>query len=70
MLVLPDVLKNIQTTTVDIFLASVKPLDFAREWSVRATNFIKSQIKNAVENLYIAPIVINVRYLSQYFSSF
>lgn len=44
---LPDVLKNIQTTTVDIFLTTAKPIDFDKTWCSQANLYVKKELKYA-----------------------
>jgi len=43
---LPDVLKSIPTTTVDIFLASVKPIGFDKMWCIQANQRVQKHLKN------------------------
>lgn len=44
---LPDSLKNLITNTVDIFLASVKPIDFDKIWCSQANNKVKKELSYA-----------------------
>ncbi|XP_025202131.1 putative ATP-dependent RNA helicase TDRD12 [Melanaphis sacchari] len=45
--VLPDQLKSIPTTTVDMFLASVKPIGFDKTWYSHANNCVLKHLKDA-----------------------
>jgi len=45
--VLPDMLKSIHTTTVDMFLASVKPIGFDKTWCTQANHRLIKHLKDA-----------------------
>ncbi|XP_025420540.1 putative ATP-dependent RNA helicase TDRD12 isoform X2 [Sipha flava] len=45
--VLPDSLKSLETNTVDIFLASVKPIDFDQKWCKPATTRVRNDLNYA-----------------------
>lgn len=44
---LPDEYKSMQTTTVDMYVLSVKPADFDKEWCVKADTMVKEKLKSA-----------------------
>jgi len=56
--VLPDMLKSIHTTTVDMFLASIKPIGFDKTWSTQANHRLIKHLKNV--NICNNPIIVKV----------
>lgn len=44
MFILPDMFKNIPTTTVDIILACVKPVDLDKKWCSQANICVRNQL--------------------------
>lgn len=57
---LSDLLKSIETNTVDIILASVKPIDNDKTWSQQANIAVKKQL-DLVEDSG-GTIIVKVRY--------
>lgn len=56
--VLPDLLKSIPTTTVDMFLASVKPIGFDKTWCTHANTCVLKHLKEGeiCNNTFIVKI--------------
>jgi len=44
--VLPDTLKSINTTTVDMFLASIRPIGFDKTWCTQANHRLTKLLKD------------------------
>lgn len=61
MFVLPDVIKCIPSTTVDIFLVSVKPVDGDNTWCHQAKIRVKKQLKFADDCK--DTIIVKVRFI-------
>ncbi|XP_060837177.1 putative ATP-dependent RNA helicase TDRD12 isoform X2 [Rhopalosiphum padi] len=56
---LPDMLRSIHTTTVDMFLASVKPIGFDKTWCTHANNHVVKHLKDA--NICNNPIIVKIK---------
>lgn len=58
---LPGEYKSIPTTTVDMYMLSVKPVDFDQEWCIKADTLIKEKLKSAEHSN--DTIIVKVKYL-------
>lgn len=58
---LPDKYKSMQTTTVDMYVLSVKPVDSDKEWCIKANTKVKGKLKSAA--ISGDTIIVKVRYL-------
>lgn len=58
---LPDTLKSLETNTVDIFLASVKPIDFDKIWCPQANATVKKELQYAED--CNNTIIVKVKYI-------
>lgn len=58
---LPDVLKYIPTTTVDVFLTSVKPIDYDKTWFPQANVHVKKKLQQ-IEDCSDT-IIVKVEYI-------
>lgn len=57
--VLPDMLKSVPTTTVDMFLASIKPIGFDKTWSNQANHHLIKHLKDV--NICNNTIIVKVK---------
>ncbi|XP_060864055.1 putative ATP-dependent RNA helicase TDRD12 isoform X2 [Metopolophium dirhodum] len=57
--VLPDMLKSVHTTTVDMFVASIKPIGFDKIWPIQANHRIIKHLKDV--NVCNNTIIVKVK---------
>lgn len=55
-------LKSIHTNTVDVFLTSVKPIDFDKSWCSQANYSVKKQLKYAEDcsDTIIVKVILHI----------
>ncbi|CAI6372649.1 unnamed protein product [Macrosiphum euphorbiae] len=57
--VLPDMLKSVHTTTVDMFVASIKPIGFDKTWPTQANHCLIKHLKDV--NICNNTIIVKVK---------